>query len=255
MVWLSEWLKQIIAVILLASIIELLLPSTAYQRYVRLVVGLFILLVLLSPVLRLLQGEFDAKLEDTFKNWKVEEAGSPQVQAQLQQIQEDGLRLKQSQNRQAEHLVSGQLAQAMKEEVERKTNIPLASIEVEVESNEQKGLERIAGVKVLIATESQQNDDPGGSPKQDEVVPVEGVAIEVNLPELPTLDSADPLVSGTAAGENAAAAGQESEDAGSEANIEEPVEEAVSQDAKRRVLAVLVEGWGVHPDTVMIAAN
>ena len=62
--WLSDWLRDIIAVILLAGLVELLLPSKAMQRYARLVVGLFILLTILSPILSLIQGDISSKLNE-----------------------------------------------------------------------------------------------------------------------------------------------------------------------------------------------
>ncbi|WP_042162701.1 stage III sporulation protein AF [Paenibacillus gorillae] len=71
--WLGDWLRDIIAVIMLAVFMELLLPNKAMQRYARLVIGLLILLTILSPILRLLQGDFSARLSDSVRQW---EAGS-----------------------------------------------------------------------------------------------------------------------------------------------------------------------------------
>jgi len=60
MSWLSQWMKEIIMIILLATFIDLLLPNRSMQRYVKLMLSLIILLTLLSPVLKL----FDARLAD-----------------------------------------------------------------------------------------------------------------------------------------------------------------------------------------------
>ena len=67
--WLSDWLRDIIAVILLAVFVELLLPNQAMQRYARLVVGLFILLTILSPILKLIQSDIGAKLDEGMEKW------------------------------------------------------------------------------------------------------------------------------------------------------------------------------------------
>lgn len=48
---LGDWLKQIIMVILLATFIDMFMPNRSMQRYVKLVVSLFILLTMLSPVM------------------------------------------------------------------------------------------------------------------------------------------------------------------------------------------------------------
>lgn len=67
--WLSDWLRNIIAVILLAVFVELLLPSKAMQRYARLVVGLFVLLTILTPLLKMIQGDFEQRLMNGFSSW------------------------------------------------------------------------------------------------------------------------------------------------------------------------------------------
>ena len=45
------WVKKLILLVLLATFLELLLPTNAYQKYVRMAMGLLILLTLLTPLL------------------------------------------------------------------------------------------------------------------------------------------------------------------------------------------------------------
>lgn len=45
------WIKSIIFVVLFASFLELLLPSNNMQRFVRVILGLFIMLAILNPVI------------------------------------------------------------------------------------------------------------------------------------------------------------------------------------------------------------
>ena len=53
------WLTNIILLILLATILELLLPKNALQKYVKMVVGLLLLIVLLQPVFTIFTEDFD----------------------------------------------------------------------------------------------------------------------------------------------------------------------------------------------------
>lgn len=62
MSWLGDWLREIILVVLLASFVELLLPSKSMERYARLVLSLLILLTMLSPIVSLLKGDAIAEL-------------------------------------------------------------------------------------------------------------------------------------------------------------------------------------------------
>lgn len=52
----SAWIKQIILLVLFASFLELLLPSSGMQRFIRVIVGLLITLAILNPVLDVVQN-------------------------------------------------------------------------------------------------------------------------------------------------------------------------------------------------------
>lgn len=53
MTWLTLWLKKIILLVLLAAFLDLILPNTTLQRYVKMVMGLILLLTIISPVFTL----------------------------------------------------------------------------------------------------------------------------------------------------------------------------------------------------------
>ncbi|SDX99674.1 stage III sporulation protein AF [Thermoactinomyces sp. DSM 45892] len=52
--WMGDWLKQIILLVLVATFLDMLLPSNAMEKYVKLVMGLLILMAILSPIFKLL---------------------------------------------------------------------------------------------------------------------------------------------------------------------------------------------------------
>lgn len=54
--WLASWLKEIILVVMFAIVTDMLLPNNSMQRYIKVVVSLFILLTILSPILTLLRS-------------------------------------------------------------------------------------------------------------------------------------------------------------------------------------------------------
>ena len=59
--WMSDWLKQIVLLVLIATFIDLLLPNNRLDRYVKLVMGLLIILAMLSPVFQLLSEDHDLR--------------------------------------------------------------------------------------------------------------------------------------------------------------------------------------------------
>lgn len=51
------WIKEIILVVLFSSFLELLLPNSSMQRFVRVIVGLFILLAILNPFIGFMEKQ------------------------------------------------------------------------------------------------------------------------------------------------------------------------------------------------------
>ncbi|OIJ20302.1 stage III sporulation protein AF [Anaerobacillus alkalidiazotrophicus] len=60
MQFLTEWISNIILLILLATILELLLPNSSLQRYVKMVVGLLLLVIILNPLFTIFTREADS---------------------------------------------------------------------------------------------------------------------------------------------------------------------------------------------------
>lgn len=52
----AAWVKDIILVVLFAAFMELLLPSSSMQRFIRVIMGLFIMLTILNPALDVIQN-------------------------------------------------------------------------------------------------------------------------------------------------------------------------------------------------------
>ncbi|MDD4599760.1 hypothetical protein SDC9_30308 [bioreactor metagenome] len=52
----SAWIKDIIFIVLFASFMELLLPSSSMQRFIRVIMGLCIMLTILNPALNIIQN-------------------------------------------------------------------------------------------------------------------------------------------------------------------------------------------------------
>lgn len=55
--FMTVWIKSIIFVVLFASFLELLLPNNSMQRFVRVIMGLFIMLAILNPVLAVIERQ------------------------------------------------------------------------------------------------------------------------------------------------------------------------------------------------------
>lgn len=55
--YITVWIKGIIFVVLFASFLELLLPNNSMQRFVRVIMGLFIMLAILNPIIGVMERQ------------------------------------------------------------------------------------------------------------------------------------------------------------------------------------------------------
>jgi len=72
MEFLTAWVTNIILFVLLAVIIDLLMPNSSLQRYAKMVIGLLLIVIILNPILKI----FDTDIEDilaTFNLSTIEE--------------------------------------------------------------------------------------------------------------------------------------------------------------------------------------
>ncbi|MBP2634178.1 MAG: stage sporulation protein [Firmicutes bacterium] len=58
--YITAWIKDIIFVVLFSSFLEILLPNSNMQKFVRVILGLFILLTILNPIIVFLESRLTA---------------------------------------------------------------------------------------------------------------------------------------------------------------------------------------------------
>ncbi|GGA22373.1 stage III sporulation protein AF [Paenibacillus physcomitrellae] len=127
--WLGEWLRQIIFIVLLAGIIEMLLPSRSMERYVKLVLSLLVLMTLLNPVLKLLDGNPAEKLQRVIEDQLNPKAAS---QSSLDQILKQGELLRQSSLEDSLKWAGTETAQQMKTQIEANTGLDVNRVSVTI---------------------------------------------------------------------------------------------------------------------------
>ncbi|GIP37612.1 hypothetical protein J31TS4_08920 [Paenibacillus sp. J31TS4] len=125
MQWIASWLKELIVLLLLASFVDLLLPNQSLQRYVKTVISLFLLVVLLTPVFRLVGSKWDAErltraaLENDAGRGSA--SGSPAQEARaipaLETIVREAEQRSASVRKQAAELAERQLAERIAEQL------------------------------------------------------------------------------------------------------------------------------------------
>jgi len=222
--WLSGWLREIIAVILLAAIVDLLLPNKAMQRYARLVVGLIVLLTILSPLLKLFQGDFNKQVEAGMKAWEKAGAERQAEMPTLQDITREAERIGRERQRQASALTERQLAAAMEQELDRRLNTKGTRAVVSLDASGAS----IETVKVTLqASGGEESEDGAASGDREPIEPVK-IAVDVSI-------HLDTPTAKTQAGES---------------GEEEP---SMDPAVKAEVELALRQGWDVAADRIDIA--
>ena len=144
----SGWITNIIVLILLATVLELLLPNSNMQRYVKMVIGLMLMAVILSPILTIFTKDFDAMLRtvtltDSTQNANMEN----QIESKKSEIQASNAAY-----------IEEQMAVQMKSQVEKELrdqfNLEITSVSLQLKNLDgEKDIDQIAVTVNEVGTE------------------------------------------------------------------------------------------------------
>ncbi|WP_238192168.1 stage III sporulation protein AF [Paenibacillus sp. L3-i20] len=231
MAWLSDWLRDIIAVILLAVLVELMLPNKAMQRYARLVIGLFILLTILSPILRLLQADMSARLDAGMEIWNEQAMERNVKMPTLEEIQNRANEIRSKRNQEAAKLTKLALEEAMFKEIEKQTGNQVESVDVELTWKKQgqgDPVPEIGTITVSLKAQINRDSEGQGNTSVKEIAPV-AVNIEVESVEV-----------------NPAATSESNKEEAGVGYIK------VNKAETLAIQGVLAQGWSVHKKNIFI---
>jgi stage III sporulation protein AF len=172
---LTLWIKRLILLVLLATFIDLLLPTTAYQKYVRLVMGLCILLAMLTPLLSL----FGAK-QLSFDSFVATQANQQTASLDPARIKALTDELVKTKDQSAADYVQAQVGEAVKKQVEDQYAVPVASVQVKVNTGADNQKEAIQEINVVLDKNSGKhvNGPDSGVKTVQPVKPVEPVQVD-----------------------------------------------------------------------------
>lgn len=172
--YITEWLTTIILLILFATVLELMIPNSAMQRYVKMVVGLMLLVVMLQPLLSIFQEDVDSWLFalTTEETNRAEQNVTNSINLQKREI-ELGQRAYISEQ------VAVQLESQVAEMLEEEHHVNIAQVEVELAEDAEGPFteQQIKAVHVEVQELEREDDlEPA-----DAVEAVEVVRIDTSL--------------------------------------------------------------------------
>lgn len=171
MAYFSTWLKQIILLVLLGTFMDLLLPNSGMKRYVKLVMGLLILLMILSPIFHLFQGKVSM---DDFARRVMQNRQSLQMEDR-QSIREYGESLMQQREEQTRDYVAQQMGSMIESQIEEDYEVNVQNVDVSFtdKGTADEETTELESIRVVIRPREAGNDG---------VRPVEPVVIEPGTP-------------------------------------------------------------------------
>jgi stage III sporulation protein AF len=128
MVFLTKWVMQILVFMLIGTIVELLLPNNQMKKYVNIVLGLLLLLILTQPILFLFSVDVTtvvSKMENTlFEQNQLMEQTKTSMENQKKEIQA-------TQDAYIWNEVASQLKQEANSQLEKRFSIQITDISID----------------------------------------------------------------------------------------------------------------------------
>ncbi|KXG11226.1 stage III sporulation protein AF [Anoxybacillus rupiensis] len=144
----TEWVTNIILFILFATIIDLLLPSSSFQKYVKMVVGLILLLVMLSPLLHIFSIDVNRFLA------AITEEDYGQQDMMKNELENKKKEIQASQRAYILEQTAVQMKKQVAEELMKQYGLTVKQIVVQTKENEHESLQipdDIQTIKVIVS--------------------------------------------------------------------------------------------------------
>nr|WP_239534475.1 stage III sporulation protein AF [Priestia taiwanensis] len=142
----TEWVNTIVVFILLATIITMLLPNSALQKYVKMVISLMLIVIILNPLFKLLKTDVNAILYSFDADTYLASNGlENQLDSKKKEIQEKGRAYILEE-------MAVRLKKQVKEEMLKKYGVELVSVQLEANegTTEVKSHEDIQHIRVVV---------------------------------------------------------------------------------------------------------
>ncbi len=146
MKWISNWIQGIIIAVIIGTIIEMILPEGNNKKYIKIVIGIYILYSIVSPAITKFAG-------DNFKLTNILEIDE-YIQASSSNEYED---LNQNQDEQISTIYETNLKNDMKQKIEAK-GYEVLQIVVDIDKKENYNLKQIM-LKLKKATLQNENSN------------------------------------------------------------------------------------------------
>ena len=153
MEFIKEWITNIILFVLLATVIDMLLPNSNLQKYTKMITGLLLIAVILTPVFKLISHDFEEVL-----------ASVPAIKGTGEKNLENSVEMKKReiqawQDAYILEETAVQLKKLAEEELMAQYQLEFADINVQVDENDQSTFpDNLLKVVVQLKVKSEKSE-------------------------------------------------------------------------------------------------
>lgn len=165
MAFLRTWTLNIVMVVIFISFVELLLPSSSMKKYIKMVVGLLVILVILNPIIELLYGDINVQ-DEIFKST---------VMIEKEALSKDAVEFQGARNQQMISMYKEKIAEHLRDKIGYEYDVRLENVRIEIEEDmSNKDFGKIKEISLVIAKGEKKSDS------QITIGSVDQISVEVN---------------------------------------------------------------------------
>ncbi len=165
--WISSWIQGIIIAVIISTIIEMILPEGNCKKYIKVVIGVYILFSIISPIITKVTGN-EFRVSDIFDLGRYIEVSTEDTQTNIEN----------NQLNQIKQVYISNLKNDIKQKVEQK-GYKIKNINIEVENNNEYTLKNIT---LQIYKSEEENTT-------NQIETVDKIEIQITNNENNTIDS------------------------------------------------------------------
>lgn len=167
MEFINDWITNIILFVLLATVIDMLLPNSSMHKYVKLVMGLLLIAIILSPVLKLVSSDLDTLIR-----------AAPGWDSEAEQKMENSIELQKKEIQASQHAyileeTAVQLKESAEEELMKSHELEISNIELALDEQKENFPGNLNKITVYLKEQEME---------VEAVAMVEKIEIDTNSP-------------------------------------------------------------------------
>lgn len=160
----KEWVANIILFVLLATVIDLLLPNTAFIKYVKLVMGLLLIAIVITPVFKLLDTDFETLIESV-----------PSIEGEVEKKMENSLEMQKKEIQASQHAyileeTASMLRESAEEELMEKYGLQIEKIELEMDAKNGVSPDNLTKITVFLKKQEENEETETAVAKVEKII-------------------------------------------------------------------------------------